>query len=237
MTPKYVLQFSGGRDSIATLLRWQEHKEETVVLWLDAGGTLPEVEAMIRQLTAGWNLHVVKSDAATWIRNNGLPADIVPTWRNGRGRMWAENTATIPIANSLTCCESNVMLPMHAATLLMHPQYIVRGQRNAEILKSIVRNEQVIDGITYLFPIQDWSDGEVNQYLADHGIELPEWYINGTKGFDCWWCTGFVKESRALHEYLRVHHPKKYQVLQRRFAAIEQSIKDELWFNVNESEE
>jgi phosphoadenosine phosphosulfate reductase len=226
---KYVLEFSGGRDSLAVLKLWESRKADTTVLWLNAGGTLPEVRELIFQHTKGWDLREVRTDAAGWISKHGYPADVVPVWHTAHGAKTAGNSSP-RITPALSCCLENIMKPMQLAAMALNPEFIVRGQRTAEQYKSPARSGYKFNNITLLFPIEDWSDEQVNDYLVANGVVLPEWYQYGTKGFDCWWCTGFAKESRGLHQYLEKYHPKKFQEVQRRFTVIESAIKSELWF-------
>jgi phosphoadenosine phosphosulfate reductase len=227
--PKYVLEFSGGRDSLALLKLWEPFKAETVVLWVDAGGTLPEVRQLILTHTAGWDLRICETDANSWIEKHGYPADIIPLWYTARGQ-WVRKPEDVMIAPSFSCCAENVMKPLHLAALALQPEFIVRGQRNTETFKSPARDGADFGNFKLLFPLQDWTDAQVNEYLKTAGVELPEWYAYGTKGFDCWWCTGFAKESAGLRKYLKLRHPEKSAIVEQRMMDIQKAIVNELWF-------
>ena len=181
-----VLQFSGGRDSIATLLYCKPYLDRITVMFLDTGSVMPEVEKTIEWARSiSPNFVRVRTDSASVIAQYGIPSDIVPVWKSGVGAE-VSSCESQRVISSLDCCWHNLIKPMQDATERMGATLIIRGQRKAERMKSPVSSGYQLNGMRLWFPLEDWSDIEVNGYVAEHGIELPEWYKYGDKGFDCW---------------------------------------------------
>lgn len=225
---KNIIQCSFGRDSLALVEYLKDEWDESLILWIDAGGALPEVEAMAEQMQSRVpHFYRLRTDSNAWINRNGIPSDIVPVWHTVEGAPLAGNTPPL-IASSLACCFENVMKPMHDFSKAIGAERIYRGQRNAEKLKSPIRSGAKDGDIEIVFPLQDWTDEQVDAYLADKGIKLPEWYANGDKGFDCWWCTGYQAESKGLHKYLEKHHPEKWAIVAERMDAAKRIVIKEL---------
>lgn len=222
-----IIQCSFGRDSLALVEYLKPKWDESLILWVDAGGALPEVEAMAEVMQENVpHFYRLRTDSNGWINRNGIPYDIVPVWHTVAGLAVSGNLPPA-IASCLECCYQNIMAPMHAFAKATGAKRIYRGQRNAERLKSPVRSGDMDGNIEIVFPLQDWTDEHVDAYLADNGIELPGWYDHGDKGMDCWWCTGYVQESRGLHKYLSAHHPQKWDVVKERLDAVRSIIEHE----------
>jgi phosphoadenosine phosphosulfate reductase len=208
-----------GRDSLALLEYLKDKWDECVVLFVDAGGVMPEIEA-----TAKWvesrvpNYHRLVTNSNGWINVNGMPYDIVPVWNTAYGMAISGNKPPA-IASSLACCIANIMDPMHEYSKKIGAKKIYRGQRNAEKLKSPLKSGATDGEVEVVFPLEDWSDEDVNSYLKSKNIQLPEWYAYGDKGFDCWWCTGFNAESKGLHRYLKENHADKWEIVSERLDA------------------
>ena len=223
---KYAINFSGGRDSLALLSYMTPLKDQSIVVWVDAGGTLPEVENLILSSVKGWNFVRIVTNSWQWIELNGLPSEIVPIWFNADGAVISGNKKEI--SSCLTCCYENIMKPLHEISKQLGVSHIVRGQRRSDKLKSPIESGFIDSGITYLFPLQDWTDEQVNDYLKYNNVDLPEWYKYGNKGFDCWHCTGYKSESDGLHKYLAKHHAEKYSFVENGLNRIRNRIAESL---------
>lgn len=79
----------------------------------------------------------------------------------------------------------------------IQPNVIVRGQRVEDDKKLPLRDGDVVDGITYRYPIQGWTTEEVFAYLRSVDADMPLGYDLGEKsGRDCWDCTAYLDENK-----------------------------------------
>jgi 3'-phosphoadenosine 5'-phosphosulfate sulfotransferase (PAPS reductase)/FAD synthetase len=101
---------------------------------------------------------------------------------------------------------------------------VYRGQRNGEDYKSPIRDGQSADGITYRFPLQDWTEAEVWRYLRQQGVEIPEHYGATRKSLDCWCCTGYLDAKLDQLHYLQAQHPEKYEIVHGKIREIRAAV-------------
>lgn len=205
-----VLQYSGGKDSIACLFLLRPYWEKLIVLWVNTGAAFPETiehMAIVAQLVP--NFLEVKSDQPAQIAKHGNPSDLVSWWDTPLGRS-IDGSRITRAQTPTSCCKENIWVPMHEATMRLNPTVIIRGQRNAEQRKGPARNGQVQDGVRYWFPIEDWSDDDVYFYLREIGAPLPANYEYMNTSLDCWSCTAYLDENDGKFAYMKERHPELY---------------------------
>lgn len=191
-----ALQFSGGKDSLACLHLWEDMLDETVVLWVNTGAAYPETIRQMERVAARVpHFKEVRTDQPANIEQYGLPADVVPTINTSWGRLSTSEPGP-KIQSYIDCCAGNIWIPMHNAVREMGLTRIVRGQRNDERRTSPIRSGQIVDGIEYVFPLQDWSREQVMEYLRNVGADIPGYYEHEQTSRDCWSCTAYLDESR-----------------------------------------
>jgi len=182
-----ILELSGGKDSVACLYLLKDQLADIIVVWLDTGDVYPETRRVIeecRKLCP--NFKVVRSDVASWVARNGHPSDVLPA--DGRKVHLA---TPLPLSDKYECCARNIMNPMHEAVLAMHPTEIIRGQKNADDYKGPLRSGEVLNGITFTYPVENWTDEDVFAYLREQGAPIHECYNYGDHGVDCMHCTAW----------------------------------------------
>lgn len=208
-----ALELSGGKDSVACLYLLRDRLDEITVYWLNTGDPYPETVEVIEQCRQIIPHFVeIRTDVAAWKAEYGVPSDVVPI--TGTYLTLPLRDDEIRVTDSYLCCAANIMLPMHNRVVADGNTTIVRGQRNSEFHKSTVRHGDVIDGIRFEFPIQDWSDDQVLQYLKEVGAPIHPAYETGRHGADCLHCTGWWEHHNAE---LMDRHPKaRQQVLHTR---------------------
>ena len=219
------LQFSGGKDSLACLYLLRDQWDTLNVAWLNTGAAYPEMEAYMQM----WKERLpgfveVRSNQPEQVKEYGWPADVVPI---NSSAMWqsVSNQRGPLIQPYLACCMSNIWLPLHKAMIDMGVTTIIKGQRIEDGRKSPVRNGDVIDGITFLMPIENWTTEQVFDYLDEVGADLPPGYGLGEQtGRDCWDCTAYLDENKRRIENLP--EERKAEV-KRRLGLIGQAIREQ----------
>lgn len=201
-----ILQFSGGKDSLAVLRMLKPHWEKLTVMWVNTGAAFPETVKQMAELARMVRFVEVKSDQPAQTRTFGPPADCVPLRASPLGR-WAYQSDEAPIQSALDCCHANLWAPMQKAVKESGISLVIRGQRRADIDKSPIRSGQAVDGIEYWFPIEDWSEDDVLGYLSAHGISLPAHYQFVNSSLDCWSCTAYRDHVVGRMAYMKERHP------------------------------
>jgi len=202
---KKALQFSGGKDSLACLYLLKPIWDELLVVWGNTGSAYPEtIKLMDKVRSLVPHFLEVKSNQPDYIANYGFPSDIL-TIRNTNFGHIVHGTGGRKFTDYLSCCNANIWQPLAKACEGM--EVIYRGQRLEDEKKSPVRSGDVINGIEYIFPIENWSTAQVKEYL---GEKLPEYYSQEKSSHDCWNCTAYLDDN--LERISKLPNEKKEYV-------------------------
>jgi len=220
-----ALQFSGGKDSLACLYLYRERWDDLYVVWLDTGASYPEMLDYMER----WSKRLphfihLKSDQPANIAERGWPVDVLPIENTALGKAISGNEGPA-MQSCLECCAINIWIPLYQGIKDLGCTKIIKGQRMDDRRKSTSQNGQIIDGIEYIMPIEDWSEKQVFDYLAKAGADMPPGYGLGEKtGRDCWNCTGFLDDNLK-----RIHNlpDSKREEMLRRLAIIDKAIDDQ----------
>lgn len=218
-----VLQFSGGKDSLACLYLMRPYWDKLIVIWMNSGAAYPEtVKQMesIRELVP--RFIEVKADQPKHIALHGYPADVVPTAHTSFGAYFRPVGQLIQPWSS--CCWANLWAPMQEATLKTGAKIVIRGQRRDEPRPSPIRSGHVENGITYLFPLEDWSEADVFRFLQEEGVSTPESYTWAGTSLDCWSCTAFLDERQQELRNMPNVHPELWPEVKRRLSVIRDAV-------------
>jgi phosphoadenosine phosphosulfate reductase len=221
--PTAALQFGGGKDSLACLHLLEECWDGLLVAWLNTGAAFPEtIELMERVAGKVPHFLEVRTDVCTDIEARGWPVDVLPIAHSEPGRLSTGEKA-LKLRGWNDCCGANLWRPMHQVMVERRIKTIIRGQRLSEHYKSPVRSGDVIDGIEYVFPLEDWSEAEVFAFLRERGVEIPAYYEELNTSLDCWCCTAFLDAKAAQLHYMRKRHPEKHAIVQGKLREIAQA--------------
>jgi phosphoadenosine phosphosulfate reductase len=223
-----ALWFSGGKDSMACLYLKRPELENIQVLFANPGKHFPELLDTARKARAFCpNWHEVRSDRNEQWDRNGLPADLVPIDWTAAGQALS-NAKAVKVQSYLGCCYDNIAAPLLQRTRELGCNKVIRGQRANEPHRSIAKNGDSSGGITFLHPIENWTAGQVLQYLAEEMGELPEHYALEHSSMDCYDCTAFAAQSLDRVRYMRAHHPILFfdyrEKLERLYCAIQEPL-------------
>lgn len=219
---KIALQLSGGRDSIVCLYLLRPFWDRLTVYWCNTGAAYPETRAFMEQVRAMVPSFVeIDGRQPAVIAQFGLPSDIVPVSRTPVGLLVSERYDGL-MQDRYSCCSRSMMEPTHERMIADGITLIIRGQKNADRLKSHLKSGTVIDGIELLFPIEDWSSAQVMAYLREHGAPIPRFYEMMESAPDCMTCSAWWEEGAAA--YLKRYHGPAYQEVQRRLDIINAAV-------------
>ena len=224
---KIAFHFSGGKDSIACLQLLTPYLDKIIVMWVDSGESFPETLAQMEKVKALCpNFMRVLSNVKSQVESRGFPVDILPL-KNALEVQEATQTKSLPLQSFLTCCATNLMNPLHEATVLLGVTLIIRGQKLVDPHRSSLRHGQVVGGFQLCFPLENWTDEEVLAFVKDNPL-LPEHYGEANTSLDCWSCTAYLKENQWKLRYMQKYHPEKAVILKHRLQLIKKEIVEDL---------
>ena len=171
-----VVSFSGGKDSLATLLLTREAGLDLPVLFIDTGLEFPETVEYVHRLKEelGLDLVVGKADEEAFFRNVeffGPP---------GKDYRW--------------CCKTNKLGPTVKAIVDHYPEGVLSfiGQRRYEseqrAAKPRVWRNPWTPGQIGASPIQDWTALHVWLHIMRSGVSYNPWYERGLDRIGCFLC-------------------------------------------------
>lgn len=204
-----ALAFSGGKDSWACLWLNRDRLADILVIWIDAGKNYPEMlETIEKAKEICPNFITVKVDRDGQNKYHGLPSDVVPINWTRQGQIVTDEKQVL-VQSYLNCCYENLGKSLMDYCHKVGITHLIRGQRNDEGHKSSACDGDVIEGITFLQPIETWSSHDVLGYVAQH-MELPEHFQFNHSSMDCYDCTAYAAESKDRIAYTIKHHPALY---------------------------
>lgn len=229
--PRAALQFSGGKDSLACLYLLRPFLDRITVYWTNPGDAYPETLDVVEQVKT-WVPHFVeiRTDVQAWRAINGMPSDIIPTSTTPMAVSAGENDFTL--TDRLYCCYSNIMQPMHARMIADACTLIIRGVKKADTLQVPTRDRTQLDGFTFCYPLDDWTDEDVMAFLREQNAPISRTYdfLEGCP--DCLHCSAWWKESRG--EYLKLFHPEAHAVYTNNLKLIGEVVNGHIAYLLNE---
>lgn len=223
-----ALAFSGGKDSWACLWLNKDKLKDLTVLWINTGKNYPEMLATIDRAKAICpNFVEIKVDRDGQNAVNGIPSDVVPVNWTAYGQMFTGEKST-KVQSYLQCCIENIGKNLHDYCKTFGFTHLIRGQRNDEAHKSISRHGDIVDGITYLHPIENWTKQEVLEFVAKH-MDIPEHFRFMHSSMDCYDCTAYRAESKDRIEYAKLNHPMLHAQYAAREAALNAALSETLY--------
>lgn len=231
---KIALQFSGGKDSLACLYLLKEYWPRLTVYHLNTGDQFPEtIDIIERVRTEVPNFVEIKGEVHYVHAYFGIPSDLVPSSATRCGYDLGAHKNPL-ITDRYTCCFLSSMEPMRERMLADGVTLIIRGQKNSDKYKAETRTGSVIEGVEFLYPLEDWTKEDVLQFIADNRIEIPRFYESLDSMPDCMSCSAWWDDRRGA--YLKRYHPQAYAIYQQRLSAIHDAVDRHVADFISESE-
>lgn len=222
-----MLQHSGGRDSIAVYRLLEPFLERIVVVWVNSGDLFPEIIEYMQEVRANTpNFVEVKGGQPESIQRNGWPVDVLPVDYTEFGAMCTEEKP-IKLRSYLECCIENISMPMHQFVTSYGATLVFRGNRASETHRTPINNGDVVEGIQYVCPVEQWSDEEVVEYLRKCGEKMHPRLLMGHSSIDCMSCTAYTGHSLERMAYIKKYHPVVFHDLKGVFKQIDNAIRRE----------
>jgi len=189
------ISFSGGKDSLASLILAQKMVPRIDVLFVDTGLEFPQTVQYVRELCSHHKLRLheirANSDFFEQVKSFGPPA---------KDYRW--------------CCKSNKLGPMTSFLARQYPRgcVTIEGRRiyesfNRSTIKAVERNPYV-PGQTMLSPIRNWRALEVMLYIYWNGMRPNPLYQEDYERIGCWLCPASLQSEFSR---LKESHPDLYR--------------------------
>lgn len=218
---RIALQFSGGKDSLACLYLMRPYWDRMTVYWLNTGAAYPETVSLAQKVSQMVPKFVAIAGRQPQVIDQfGIPTDILPASSTPMGVIGAG--AGILMQDRYSCCLRSKMLPLHERMVEDGITLVIRGQKNADGLKGVLRSGDVDGGIEYLFPLEDWSDSQVMRYLREEDAPIPRFYEMLKDAPDCLTCSAWWSKGEGA--YRKRYHYEHYQEYQRRLEIIKEAV-------------
>ena len=208
---KVALMFSGGKDSIACLHLVEQYLDKVLVVWVNTGANFPEIEALMEKTRAEVpNFLEIKTNQPESIKAKGYAVDVVPVNYTNLGQS-VTSIKDFKVRSYFECCSVNCWMPCDAEMRRIGVTGIIRGQRNSEAHRAPIKSGHIENGIEYHLPIEKWSKTDVVDYLRSKDVVIDERLSMDHSSLDCWNCTAYMAESAERFNYIKKHHPSKYE--------------------------
>lgn len=223
---RVAFQFSGGKDSLATLALLMPWIDRLCVYWLNPGNPFPETLELMEQVKQFVpHFKEIAGRQKQVVAEFGWPSDVVPVRWTHEGQ-FVFGKKDFMVQGRLDCCFKSLMQPMHDAMVADGVDCIIRGKRAEERDKSPTRSGDVVGGIELVYPLWDWTEGEVLDLLDATGFQLPESYKTAGHSLDCMDCTAWWGEG--LSRFLAAKYPDPHAEYVRRVTLIKAAVAEEL---------
>ncbi len=216
-----ALSFSGGKDSLACVYLLRERLSAITIYHMDTGDMFPEAVEVVNHVRQFAPRFVtVQGDVLAWQRDNGFPTDLLPFGSHPLGRMVGHEG--VRLSSRYDCCAQNLMIPLFKRMIADGNTLLIRGTKRADPLNLPMSNGDIGDGIELWLPIQEWSAGDVFDYLRSVDAPISRNYEHAVNSPDCMRCSAWWGTGRL--DYLKAFHPDAFAEARRRMQIVSASL-------------
>lgn len=223
--------FSGGKDSLAVLYLLEDFGCTNLeVIFIDTGKNFKELLDTVKYAKNRFTQYkfytIYTNRTANWVKY-GLPADAMNMDYSEHGNMFM---GTInKFQTKFHCCYKNIMEPAWEYAKQVNCDVLIRGEKDSDKLKSVVKSGDTIEGILLYNPIEGWNDEQVRQYLHEKmGSDYPRHMDFYHSSLDCRDCTAYLKDTSDRVELLKTNYPEEYEIFLDNLHNIKQSLLEHL---------
>ena len=211
---RIALSFSGGKDSAACLKLLRPQLRNITVVWCNPGNPFPAMRAYMDRIAASVPHFVeVTGDLLTFQERYGYAVDTLPIWSTSLGQEIAATSTPHTFTSPFHCCHENMWVPLHNYLRKEGFDCIIRGQKKVDAKQNRqARVEGAREGVEFIYPLDDWTDGEVLAYLGPE--DMPPFYREGARSSqDCRTCLAYEQENPQRLRFLKRVDPAAYAEL------------------------
>ena len=228
---RIALQFSGGRDSTATLCSIRDILDHVVVLHVDGGSEYPHITKFIVDICDHFDAELIvvrpETSSEEWTEKVGYPSDILPIWSHGLAPIQSRDQISQPLISPWECCQRNLWEPAARYVLENNIKTVIRGVREVDHHRGVPPGYIDQNGVRYEAPIWNWSEERIDRILLANEVELPLQYkVEGADSLDCWCCTGHsgFGEATAKLQFMQKEYPELFTKLKKRHEVVRRTI-------------
>lgn len=194
---KVMLSFSAGKDSAVLLELLRPYWEQLTIVWCNQGNPYPETVAYMERVAKMVpNFVCVLGDQPQNVKDFGYPVDVIPLELTAQGNSYT-GKPTIKVRPYWDCCGANMWKPMEDFVIRGDYDGVIRGQKQVDPLRNPMPSGTVVNGVEYVFPINDWAEEQISEFLTEKDL-WPESYKRGIPtSLDCMNCTAYAAENQG----------------------------------------
>lgn len=225
-----ALLFSGGKDSTALMYLCRGMFTDIKVYVANTGAMFPHMEVHIARVCSALGVEpvIVKPPMAIedYIDQFGFPADVVPTDTLPEYNWIIKKPHPVKLQPYFRCCTEMIFKPMQAQLKKDGHDVVMRGTKKSDT-RIGVPNGYIEAGITYEFPLWEWTDEDVFHFLKEENAPVPDQYkkSNNIDSLDCWLCTGhMLYHGKEKLEYMKTQYPELHEKVAARLGLVRGTI-------------
>jgi phosphoadenosine phosphosulfate reductase len=228
-----ILQFSGGKDSLAVLELCRPYLDKIIVAWVDTGAAFPHVVDFIyravKRVNASFRVVRPMEPQPLSIEHYGFPVDILPARNTMLGALAC--SSNVKMQSWFECCNRLIWQPMNDFVLDSGATLVIRGQKNSDEIKG-VSSGSVIEGIEYINPIEGWGDDDTISFLEKNEVPVPDHLTIVRDSLDCYSCTAMADFTASVakdrDDFVQKYYPLVYRQVQKNKLSIACAIEQEI---------
>jgi hypothetical protein len=156
--------------SLACAYLLRDHLHRMTIYHVSTGDQLQEVIDIVDHVRGmAPNFVTIRTDKEAWVRQHGLPSDLVPHSSHLLGQEMRESP--VRLVSRYDCCFHNLMLPNHERIKADGNTLIIRGTKLSDMKRVPFRSGEVKDGVELFLPIEDWDDARLRLSARGGGAD------------------------------------------------------------------